>query len=120
MQRPMNPEGLPASLSLSRALPNSTENSQQTITKEIAKLLAHYYIPGLDPALEKAVARDWVRLLSEFAPEEVSKSCEKWLKTESRRPTIADIRGLALRTRPKPDMAARQAAVMHIEYPADE
>ena len=84
------------------------------------KTLSHFYLPGIDPALEKAIAADWIRLTSDLTLDEISGSCDKWLKTESRRPTIAEIRGLALRSRPKPDMAARQAAVMHIEYPNDD
>ena len=94
-------------------LPQHMPNSAQQITKEIAKLLSHYYIPGLDPAMEEAVAMDWVRLLADLKPDEVSGAADKWLKTEPRRPTIADIRALVLKSRPKPDMASRQAAVMN-------
>lgn len=42
------------------------------------------------------MAEDWVTDLAAFSPDVVSKACGEWRKTQTKRPTIADIRRLCI------------------------
>lgn len=79
----------------STPLPN-----RRLIAEQIATLLSHYWTTAEDQALRRAQASDWLADLEEFAPHIVTSSCAMWRRTESRRPTPADIRKLCLELQP--------------------
>ncbi len=45
------------------------------------------------------MAEDWVTDLTEFAPQTVARACAEWRRSQSKRPTIADIRKLCIEDR---------------------
>jgi hypothetical protein len=63
----------------------------------VGALLAHYYVADHAPAVQRALAHDWADALAEYPFWAVSVACQKWLRMERRRPTIADIRDLCQR-----------------------
>lgn len=65
----------------------------------IARLLLHYWAGEMSDQARAAVAQDWLADLREFGPEIVSIACGNWRRAENRRPTIADIRRLAIDAR---------------------
>ncbi len=56
------------------------------------------------------MAADWLSDLREFGPDTVSRACGEWRRTQTRRPTIADIRKLCIEDRelhkPEPEYQA--------------
>lgn len=61
---------------------------------EVAKLLSHFYIPGVDQAVEKELAKDWADDLAHFSPSAVKDACAEWRRYKRQRPNIADMREL--------------------------
>lgn len=92
--------------------PNSPLSSSSADDREIAALIArlllHFWTPqDLSEGARKAMAQDWLTDLREFGPTIVAAACTNWRRSESRRPTIADIRRLCIgeqfaRRPPKP------------------
>src|SRR4051794_19814370 len=79
------------------------------IAASIALLLSHYYLPDVSEEVRTAQAKDWLDDLVDFSAEIVASACQDWRRTQNRRPTIADIRGLCFREREErrsPDWAA--------------
>lgn len=60
-------------------------------------------------SVREAQALDWLADLREFGPDTVSRACGEWRRTQSKRPTIADIRRLCIEDRqirrPDPEQA---------------
>ena len=64
----------------------------------VSRLLNHYWT-GDDPAaVRKAQIADWLEDLREFSLAIVANAIREWRRTETRRPTIADIRKLCCAT----------------------
>lgn len=49
--------------------------------------------------MRKFQARDWLDDLGEFSPIVVADACQSWRRSQSKRPTIADIRALCIEGR---------------------
>lgn len=54
--------------------------------------MSHYWAANEDPRLRAAIAADWLDDLREFDAEWVRAACRDWRRSQSKRPTIADIR----------------------------
>jgi hypothetical protein len=61
------------------------------IMVEIVKLLTHFYLPGIDQQIERAVAHDWAVDLSDYDYPTVKDACAEWRRTQTRRPTVAQV-----------------------------
>lgn len=76
---------------------NSPDDDRRQVAGLIVRLLLHFWAPSdLSDAARKAMAADWVDDLREFGPDIVSVACGEWRRAQSKRPTIADIRRLAI------------------------
>lgn len=74
---------------------NSLQDLRQrraTTASLISRLMNHYWTMDDPPAIRRAQAEDWIADLVEFAPAMIEAACVEWRRTETRRPTIADIR----------------------------
>lgn len=83
-------------------LPISSEDLRQRraeIAAMVARLLSHYWTAAEPAGVRQAQAEDWIEDLSEFLPSHVAEACRRWRRTQSRKPTIADIRALAIEER---------------------
>lgn len=58
----------------------------------MSRLLFHYWTADDDETARKAQIGDWIEDLVEFGPTVVNEACKDWRQTQTRRPTIADIR----------------------------
>ncbi len=80
---------------------------RKEISGLIARLLNHYWTADDDPAMRRVQAEDWINDLVEFEAEDVQNACREWRQNQTRRPTPADIRLLAIaehrRRNPVPD-----------------
>jgi hypothetical protein len=66
-----------------------------SMTLTITSLLSHYWT-GDDPEPTRRMQlRDWIEDLAEFTSSQVQWAAREWRRTQSLRPTIADIRRLA-------------------------
>lgn len=65
---------------------------QPRLIGKITVCLSHYYMPDLPAPVAEGVIRDWVADLEEFPEMAVDESFQAWRRSESRRPTISDIR----------------------------
>ena len=72
------------------------QQQRESILAAVTRLLSHYWIPDLSKEIRKQQGEDWLEDLIEFGPEVVANACREWRRLESRRPTIADIRRLAI------------------------
>lgn len=86
----------------------------------IARLMGHYWAADTPIEIRRELARDWLDDLREFGPMVIAEACGEWRRTQTRRPTPADIRALAIEARavrqegerlralPRPDHAAQR------------
>jgi hypothetical protein len=58
--------------------------------------MRHYWTADDDPATRQAQAEDWLESLEDLPVASVEAACREWRESEHRRPTIADIRRLAV------------------------
>ncbi len=69
--------------------------------------MSHYWTADDHPAVRQAQIEDWLEDLCEFGVELVRFACADWRRSQTRRPTPADIRLLAIaehrRRNPTPD-----------------
>lgn len=72
------------------------------IAERVTTLLSHYWTAGDDPAIRRLQIHDWLADLGEFPAAIVADACQRWRRTESKRPTIADLRKLCLEAMPVP------------------
>lgn len=75
-------------------MPQSTPN-RTAIAETLSRLLAHFATADEPLAVRKAMAEDWLCDLAEFTSAQVQWAATKWRRTQSLRPTIAEIRTLA-------------------------
>lgn len=62
----------------------------------IGRLLAHYWTTNEPQEVRRAIAEDWLEDLGEFPAGVVEAACREWRRTQTRRPTPADIRTLCV------------------------
>jgi len=65
------------------------------IAEQITRLLGHFATSAEPLAVRRLIAADWLEDLAEFTVPQVSWACREWRRTQSLRPTIAEIRRLA-------------------------
>lgn len=67
-------------------------------------LLSHYYQPEVPAGVDELAMADWISVLGDLPQEAVTGAIQEWLRDETRRPTPAGIRKLALARieRPRP------------------
>jgi hypothetical protein len=58
--------------------------------------LVHYWTANDPPETRQAQIEDWLESLEDFAADAIEWACREWRETLFRRPTIADIRKLAI------------------------
>lgn len=75
-------------------MPQPNDNA---IAEIIARLLSHFGTTDEPLAVRRSIARDWLEDLAEFTPGQVTWAAREWRRTQSLRPTIADIRALCAR-----------------------
>lgn len=84
-------------------------NGARQIASLVARLLSHFWTADDPPAMREAQIGDWIEDLIQFGPDTVSRACGEWRRTQSKRPTIADIRKLCIEDRqihrPDPEQA---------------
>ena len=90
-------------LDLPLALPSSSPQSEQyansrKIGAEIASLLNLFWKADEPQAVRDATVKAWIEDLAEFAAATVASACKEWRRNHSKRPHIADIRQLCVRT----------------------
>jgi hypothetical protein len=85
---------------LTHTLPSSRASAasgdDRATPAEIAKLLLHFYAPSISAAANSSLAADWVFDLREFGRNLITGACLERRRESTRRPTIADIRGLCI------------------------
>lgn len=74
-------------------MPQPNDNA---IAEIIARLLSHFGTTDEPLAVRRSIARDWLEDLAEFSPAQVQSAGREWRRTQSMRPTIADIRRLCI------------------------
>jgi len=72
-----------------------SHSNDAVIAEIVARLLNHFGTSDEPLSVRKAIARDWVEDLAEFTVPQVTWACREWRRTQSVRPTIAEIRRLA-------------------------
>jgi hypothetical protein len=60
-------------------------------------MLGHYWTANEPEEARRAQIEDWFEDVAEFGPGIVAEACGAWRRSESRRPTPADIRALCIR-----------------------
>jgi hypothetical protein len=58
----------------------------------VSRLLSHFWTANDTAEARQLQIQDWLDDLREFGPAVVEGACQRWRRTESRRPTPADIR----------------------------
>ena len=80
--------------------------TDRLIAEMISRLLSHYWAAGEPEALRRAQALDWLDDLREFGSDVVAYACGEWRRSETKRPTIADLRRLCAQRQYKTRPAA--------------
>lgn len=65
----------------------------------VARLMNHYWKDNEHAAMRQAQIEDWITDLREFPVECIEEACREWRRTETKRPTPAHIRKLAIAAR---------------------
>jgi hypothetical protein len=85
---------------------NSSHDTDRAIAGLIARLLLHFWTPQeLSEGARTAMASDWLMDVREFGSDVVAEACGRWRRSETRRPTIADIRRLCIEEQGESHMA---------------
>ncbi len=89
------------------------------MSETIARLMNHYWTADDHPAVRQAQIEDWLEDLAEFGLGVVRFACGDWRRDQTRRPTPADIRRIAVvewcRQNPQPQRAYEPEAAPRIE-----
>ena len=83
-------------LTTARLQHSTSSADDRQVAGLIARLLLHYWAGDMSDGARKAMAEDWLDDLREFGPEIVVEACSRWRRSQTRRPTIADIRALCI------------------------
>lgn len=97
-ERPNQPSGtLPSTISSRGSGEPPDMGTDRQIAGLIARLLLHYWTGEMSAETRRLQALDWLEDLREFGPEIVAGACGDYRRTETRRPTPADIRRLCIK-----------------------
>jgi hypothetical protein len=61
------------------------------ISARIIAMLAHFWVGAMPTSLQTAIAADWVDALAAYPLWAIRESASSWLRSHTRKPTIADI-----------------------------
>lgn len=89
------------SQNFSREPPEPLQNARRQIAQLITTLLSHYWTGDEDSALRELQIGDWLDDLGRFPVAVVSDACAEWRRTQTKRPTIANIFGLCREVVPR-------------------
>ena len=67
----------------------------ERLKARVHAVLEHYYVPDRDPRVEAAIGQDWADLCGHLSWPVITATAQEWLRTRTRRPTIAEFLGLA-------------------------
>ena len=84
-------------------------SNAHAIAETVNRLLNHLGTTNEHPAVRRAIAEDWISDLAEFTLAQVQWATREWRRTQSIRPTIAEIRTLATQAQHN-DLKARAIA----------
>lgn len=91
-----------------------------SVAGHIARLMSHYWTANDPPEIRRLQAEDWLEDLVEFGPDAVAEACRDWRRTQSRRPTPADIRLLAADARARNQLRLAAAPAVLSDQEADQ
>lgn len=91
-----------------------TTSNAHAIAEIITRLLNHFGATNEHPAVRKAMAEDWLEDLREFTQGQVEWAAREWRRTQTMRPSIAEIRRLATEAQQR-DLKARALPAPAIE-----
>jgi hypothetical protein len=106
-------DNLPASTPSSRVPAVSAEDAEW-IGGAVHTLLSFYYVPGEDQRVVAAQGRMWVEDLRGFPRHVIEAALRDWRRSETRRPTPADIIKLCRSHMPRPRIVAEPQTVREI------
>lgn len=86
------------------------QNARRQIGQLITTLLSHYWTGDEDAALRELQIGDWLDDLGRFPVRVVSDACAEWRRTQTKRPTIANIFGLCREVVPREKPIALEGA----------
>jgi hypothetical protein len=75
---------------------------REWIAGQIATVLSFYWQPEESLAVAAAAGGMWADALERFSRDEIRTACTRWVHTQTRRPTPADIIRLCADARPRP------------------
>ena len=67
----------------------------ERLKARVHAVLEHYYVPDRDPRVETAIGQDWADLCGHLSWPVITATAQEWLRTRTRRPTIAEFLDLA-------------------------
>lgn len=77
-------------------MPQPNAQHERAIAEIVNRLLSHYPTADEPFAVRQAIAADWLEDLSEFTVAQVQWAASEWRRSWASRPTIAEIRKLAI------------------------
>lgn len=75
--------------------------NETAIAEIVSRLLIHFATADEPVDVRKSIALDWLEDLSEFSASQVQWAAREWRRSQSLRPTIAEIRNLATQAQRK-------------------
>lgn len=70
--------------------------NKKWLSDRLESFLAHYFTAAAGEKLNAMVAHDWMQMLQDFPATCIDRAVTHWIKTEKRRPKIAEIRELSI------------------------
>jgi hypothetical protein len=64
------------------------------IAGAVRSLLGHYFDPGHPPEIQDQIDADWIDVLEPFSAACVTEARRRWIASERRRPTPADLKAV--------------------------
>lgn len=102
---PANPEGTHLSRHSSGGHDEAREH-RTWILGQVATMLSLYWQPDDSDLVRAAAGKVWADMLERFSQAEISDACRSWIRTETRRPTPAEIIKLCAAARPRPQVVS--------------
>ena len=97
----------------SSAEPEARRAHREWILGQVATVLSFFWQADDPEPVRAAAGRLWADMLERFPQEHIEQACMSWLRTQTHRPTPADIIRLCAEARPR-------AQVLHLPGPAPE
>lgn len=105
--------------SSTREPPAPSKRSLSEIAALVSRLLSHYWTADDHPAVRQGQIEDWLDDLREFEPDVVKEACRQWRRSNTRRPTPADIRTLCMEERSVREWRERRKYALPAPVKAD-